>query len=256
MGALFGRGLQAVALTLALAVAVLPSSAQQSGQPPASGDATPPKIPDKLPLTDQPTGAAPVEPTPTSPPPASGATGQPPATAPAETAPPVQDGTATDDIPAEDDTSLGEIPEIKSVELTPQTAKSAIDTYLLLKDKYKDARLEDYETLQEFVDKDPQGKLFEADVKAAGFADVEVWNQTITTVSTTHANLLNDQSEEYRKQIDEIEKDNELAQDMKDRLINSLKALISSANNKTVVADLQKDSAYAEKLKQLEDEEE
>lgn len=152
--------------------------------------------------------------------------------------------------------SLGEIPEIKAVELTDQIAKNALNTYMLLKDKYKEAKLEDYETLQEFVEKDPQGRAFEADVKAAGFSDVEAWNQAITTVSTTYANLLSDQTEDLRKQIAEIEQDTELAQDMKDRLLNSLKALIPSENNKKVVSTLQADTAYNEKLKQLETEEE
>lgn len=244
MGALFRNSIKALSLALAVtAASVAPGAEEQPAQAPsttAPATTPPPKITDQLPQSTEPS-TTPSQPAPET---------------PTEAAPPADQegaGTETDNT---DETSLGEIPEIKAVELTDQTAKSAIDTYMLLKDKYKDAKLEDYETLQEFVEKDPQGRAFEADVKAAGFADVEAWNQAITTVSTTYSNLINDQSDELRKQIAEIEQDNELAQDMKDRLLNSLKALIPSENNKKVVAALQSDPAYKDKLQQLETEEE
>ena len=221
--------------------------AQENSQPPTTTapvvTPAPSKIPDKLPQSDGSAGA-PTQPT--------ADTGATPDADQSQT----DEEAGTDTNTDEEDASLGEIPEIKAVELTPDTTKSAIDTYMLLKDKYKEAKLEDYETLQEFVEKDAQGRAFEADVKAAGFADVEAWNQAITTVSTTYANLLNDQSEEIRKQIAEIEQDTDLAQDMKDRLLNSLKALIPSENNKKIVTALLADLAYSEKLKQLETEDE
>lgn len=157
---------------------------------------------------------------------------------------------------APEELSIGEIPDIKVVDLTADTAKKSVDTYGLLKDKYKDARLEDYETLQEFVDKDPLGKAFETDVKAAGFADVELWNQTITTVSTTYSNMANDQTADTQAQIAEVEKDTELAKDMKDKLLASLRALIPTENNRKVVQSLLDDPAYSDKIKQLESEDE
>lgn len=259
MSALSSASLRVFSLAVGLAVGAVAACAQDSNTQaaPAAPSEAPktPKIPDQLPKSDEPAATAPATtPAPASPP--AGTDSQPPTAEPDATQEPPADETPTEQDGAGDDASLGEIPEIKAVELSAQTAQSAIDTYLLLKDKYKEARLEDYETLQEFVDKDAQGKAFEADVKAAGFADVEAWNQAITTVSTTYANLLNDQSGEIRKQIEEVEKDTELAQDMKDRLINSMKALIPSENNKKVIAALQTDPAYADKLKQLETEEE
>lgn len=243
MGTLFRSCIKALSLALALAAWSPIGGAQQaSPTPQVTPPAAPatPKISDQLPQATEP--ATPPSPTATP--------------APEEAAPAPGDEGGEAGMDDTGDASLGEIPEIKAVELTEPIAKSALDTYSLLKSKYQDAKLEDYETLQEFVDKDPQGRAFEADVKAAGFTDVETWNQAITTVSTTYANLLSDQTEELRKQIAEIEQDTELAQDMKDRLLNSLKALIPSENNKKVVAALQADAAYGEKLKQLETEEE
>mgnify|MGYP001248740997 FL=1 len=155
-----------------------------------------------------------------------------------------------------DDISLGEIPVVQMVELTADSAQRSIDAYVLLKDKYKDAKLEDFESLQDFVDRDAQGKAFEVDVKAAGFENVTQWNDTITTVSSAYANIIDDQSADIKLQIDEVQKDADLAQDMKDRIVASLNALIPSENNRKIVQELIDNPAYTEKLKALETEEE
>ncbi len=150
------------------------------------------------------------------------------------------------------DMSLGEIPEIKTMELTAEIARRAIDSYLLVKTKYASTDLETSENLQDFVDQNPQGKAFEADIKAAGFATVEDWNTAITTLGFAYTGYTDDPTAEIKQQIGEIEADTALAQDMKTRMISSLNAMIPSPNNRTVVAELIEDPAYAEKLKQLE----
>ena len=280
------KGLKAAAAGLCILAAsgtiAMAETAPAGTQPATETPATPPvvaepakpaattttpttgKTTDQIPPSDE--TPAPVTPPPAPPPaaeqPAAGAT--PPAAA--EDAAPAPDASgvdaeqpdagAADGSDAPEELSLGEIPDIKNVDLTPETAKAAVDTYNLLKEKYEDAKLEDYETLQEFVDKDPQGKAFDADVKAAGFADVEIWNQTITTVSNTYNTLLNDQTADTKAQIAEVEKDTELAQDMKDKLLTSLRALIPTDGNRKVVQDLMNDPTYKEKLKLLEAEEE
>ena len=163
---------------------------------------------------------------------------------------PAAEGTSPDDM------SLGEVPQIETVELTPGIAKRAVDAYMLVKEKYKDAELELYENLQDFVDQTAQGKEFEADIKAAGFATVSEWNVAISTVGFAYTGIIDDQSADIRLQIEEIQNDKELAQDMKDRMIASLKAMIPSENNRKVIQELIDDPAYAEKVKLLETEEE
>jgi hypothetical protein len=158
--------------------------------------------------------------------------------------------------PPEDEVSIGEIPVVQMVELTPETAQKAVDAYVIVKEKYKDAALENFDSLQDFVDRDPLGKAFEADIKAAGFANVTDWNLAITTVGAAYSNIIDDQSTDIKQQIEEVEKDTELAQDMKDRIITSLNALIPSENNHKVVQQLIDNLAYTEKLKLLETEEE
>lgn len=155
-----------------------------------------------------------------------------------------------------DDMSIGEIPEVQTEELTPELARKALDGYALVQVKYRDSPLQDYQDLQEFVDKDPKGKEFEADIKGFGFNTVNDWNLAVTTLSFAYTNILDDQTVDLKQQMDEINADNTLAQDMKDRMIKSLKAMIPSDNNKKIAEDLIKDATYGEKIKLLEASEE
>ena len=154
-----------------------------------------------------------------------------------------------------DDLNLGEIPVIKTIELTVDAAKRALDVFAMVREKYKDANLEEYEDLQEFVDKAPQGKAFEADVKAQWFSTVNEWNSVITSVGFAYSAVVDDQSSEIAMQIEEIKKDTTIAQDMKDKMIASLSAMIPSDNNRRVVEDLMKEPGYADKLSLLVEDE-
>ncbi len=155
-----------------------------------------------------------------------------------------------------EDFSVGEIPSVEIVELTPDMAKKALDGLALVHEKYKDAPLENYENLQDFVDQDPTGKTFEADLQTFGFKTANEWNVAVTTIGFAYSNLLDDQTADLKQQIEEVKSDTEMAQDMRDRMIQALSAMIPSDNNRKVVGDLMKDPAYADKLKLLETEEE
>lgn len=225
---------------IVLAQAAPPLEIPQTGTPAAPPAATPPATPEAPPPE--------VAPAPDLPP-----------------APPGQDLTepdpeqpaaGEDDGISPDDLSLGEIPVIETMELTPDIAKRALDSYLLAKEKYANSDLEQYENLQDFVDQTPDGKNFEADVKAAGFANVNDWNLAITTLGVAYSSVVDDQSSELQQQIEEIQADTELAQDIRDRMVAALKAMIPSENNKKVIEDLLNDPVYAPKLKQLDFEEE
>lgn len=208
------------------------------------------------------TPAAPVAPAQPAAPPAAPTT-PPIVTPPPAPAPPVTDpetpeetdpAMPTQDGAAEDDFSIGDIPIVETLELTLEKARKALDAYILVREKYKDAALEDFENLQDFVDQSPVGKTFEADIKAAGFADVTEWNTTITTLSFAYDNSIDDQTTEIKQQITELQADTEMAEDMRNRMITALNAMIPSENNKTILDALKADPAYAEKLKLLETE--
>ena len=178
----------------------------------------------------------------------------PPPAAPGDLLDPADPNAGPADGALEEDMSPGDVPEVETIELTPDTAKKALDTYLLVRDKYKDAELENYQNLQDFVDQAPQGKAFEADVKAAGFPNVTEWNTTVTSLSFAYDNSINDQTADTKSQIAELEKDTETAKDLRDRMIKALQAMIPSDNNKKVMDDMKADPVWAEKLKILETE--
>jgi hypothetical protein len=197
---------------------------------------------------------------PATPPPAAQeqAPGSPPAPQGGEdlTQPPPPDsgqGTDTEET-SPDDLSYGEIPDVTVIELTDDIAKRSIDALAMVRDKYKDANLENYESWQDFVDKTDDGKRFEADIKAAGFATVDEWNIAVTSVSFAYSALTDNLTDDLATQITDIEKDTTLAQDLKDRMIKGLKAMIPSENNKRIVQKLIDDPAYTEKLKLLAEE--
>jgi hypothetical protein len=194
-----------------------------------------------------------------SPPAAAGAAPEQPSEPQAgpDNGPPPDENAAPDDEGSTpDDLSLGEIPIIETMELTPEVARRALDSYIVTKEKYADSDLEQYENLQDFVDQTEDGKKFEADIKAAGFANVSDWNLAITTLGIVYGSLIDDQTADLKLQVQEIEADTELAQDIKDRMVKALQAMIPSENNKKVVEEMMADPVYGPKLKQLDIEEE
>jgi hypothetical protein len=184
-----------------------------------------------------------------------------PTPAPVAPAPPASEASppATEedgDSPDNQELSLGEIPIIETMELTPDIAKRALDSYIAAREKFVNSDLEQFENLQDFVDQTEEGKAFEADIKAAGFANVTDWNLAITTLGLTYGSIVDDQTPDLLLQIEEVQQDTEMAQDIKDRMVKALKALIPSDNNRKVVEDLLNDPVYGEKLKLLDIEEE
>jgi hypothetical protein len=157
-----------------------------------------------------------------------------------------------DDGSSPDNLSIGDIPVIETMEITPEIARKALDIYFLATEKYEAADLEAYDNLQDFVDQNPAGKNFESDVKAAGFTNVMEWNTAFTAVGFAYAAIVDDQTTDIEAQIADLEADTEIATDMKDRMIASLKAMIPSDNNKKVIEDLLDDPVYGDKLKQLD----
>jgi hypothetical protein len=160
------------------------------------------------------------------------------------------------DSPDDQELSLGEIPLIETIELTPDLARRALDSYIAAREKFVNSDLDQFENLQDFVDQTEDGKAFEADIKAAGFANVTDWNLAITTLGLTYGSIVDDQTPDLLLQIEEVQQDTEMAQDIKDRMVKALKALIPSDNNRKVVEDLLNDPVYGEKLKLLDIEEE
>lgn len=223
--------------------------AQSTGTPVKPTVTTAPATPPVV--TPVPTAPPSVAPAPATPPVVAPAPATPPAVTPpakGEQAPPA-DPSAAD---TEGDMSVGEIATVETEELTADMARKALDAYFLIQEKYKDSPLADYQDLQEFVDKDPRGKEMEADVKSFGFKDVNDWNLAVTTLGVTYNNQLNDQTVDIKQQIVDVTADTTMAQDMKDRMVKNLQAMIPSDNNRKIVEEITKDAAYADRIKLLE----
>jgi hypothetical protein len=168
--------------------------------------------------------------------------------------PPAPDPGQSETVP-QDDMSLGEIPIIDIVELTPKSARQGMDAFALVRERYADSSIYQYESLEEFVEKTEEGKKFEADIKSFGFATIDEWNKVITTIGLAYSAITDSPTEDIEKQIAEIRADTSLAQDMKDRMIKSLSAMVPTPNNRRILEDLAKDAAYGDKLKLLAEEE-
>jgi hypothetical protein len=147
------------------------------------------------------------------------------------------------------------IPPVKTIELTPDVAKRAIDGFVLARERYTDSMLDQYETLEEFMAKSAEGKELEADLKALGFPNVADWEVAIATVSLTYGAISDGADYDVPQQIEEIKADSSLTAARKDELIAWLTSLIPSDNNKKVMAEIMKDESYRQKLELLAEEE-
>jgi hypothetical protein len=145
------------------------------------------------------------------------------------------------------------ISTVETVELTPDMAKRAIDGFVKLKNSYQDTDIAEYESLEQFVAQAKEGPALEKDIKSFGFKTVGEWNTVITSVSFAYAALSGTHEDEIRQELENIEKEVDLDQQMKKSLIEGLQSMLPSDNNKKIIADLNKQKDWAEKLKLLEE---
>jgi hypothetical protein len=146
-------------------------------------------------------------------------------------------------------------PEFAMAELTPETARRAFDAYLIIEAKFADAAFEEYDSLEDFVLRAPEGKELDAAIRAQGFAGVEAWLPIINSVEFTLGALTDNQEQAVLAQIEEVKADATLEADEKARIVASLEAAIPSDNNRKVLTEMMADPAYAEKLKSFTSEE-
>ena len=145
------------------------------------------------------------------------------------------------------------ISTVETIELTSDMAKRAIDGFVKLKNSYQDTDIAEYESLEQFVAEAKQGPALEKDIKSFGFKTVGEWNIAITSVSFAYAALSGTHEDEIRQELENIRNEVDLDEQMKTSLIEGLQSMLPSDNNKKIVADLNKQKDWAEKLKLLEE---
>ena len=145
--------------------------------------------------------------------------------------------------------------ELEVEELTVDAAKRAIDAFAEVRDKYNDAGMENYNSLEEFVAETEAGKRLEAEIMGFGFSDISDWNETIMAVGIAYSAFVYDYASDLRQQIREIRDDRSIDDDMRAQLIAGLNALMPSTTNRIVMQELFNEQAYRDKLRLLEEEE-
>jgi hypothetical protein len=145
--------------------------------------------------------------------------------------------------------------ELDIEDLTVDAAKRAIDAFAEVRDKYNDAGMEKYESLEDFVAETEAGKRLEAEIMDFGFSDISDWNETIMRVGIAYSAFVYDYAADLRQQIREIRDDPTIDDDMRARLIAGLNALLPSTHNRIVMQELFNDQSYRDKLRLLEEEE-
>ncbi len=149
---------------------------------------------------------------------------------------------------------VGELPDLRAVELTPQSARRALDAFAAIYGKYDDAEIAKYSTLQEFADKTEAGAKMQEQIRSFGFANVAEWNLVIMNIGFAYSSIVEGSDEAIRQQIAQTQKDASLPEKKRERMLKSLRALIPSPNNRRIVEELLDIPAYAKKLRLLDEE--
>ena len=151
------------------------------------------------------------------------------------------------------DEIIGEdIPNLKAVELTEDTAKRALDAFEEVFGKFPDEEIAKYPTLQDFADKSPLGRKFAAIIHRHGFKSVAEWNDIISNIGFALTSIEEGDDGEILTQIRETEQRTDLPKERKEKLLNYLRVLIPSENNRKVVERLLEDPVYRRKLDLLQ----
>ena len=146
-------------------------------------------------------------------------------------------------------------PELDTEVLTIDAAQRAIDAFVAVRDKYNSAGVENYASLEAFVAGTEAGKRLEAEIVAHGFSDITDWNQTIMEVGFAYNAIVYDYASDLAQQIEDVRNDRSLDEEMRERLIAGLTALLPSNNNRAVLQALLDDPIYRDRLKLLQEEE-
>ncbi len=145
-----------------------------------------------------------------------------------------------------------DIPDLEVVELTPDMAKRALDAFAEVFGKFPDEEIAKYPTLQEFAKKSPEGKRFAEIIRKHGFKSVRMWNNVITNIGFAFSSIEEGHDEEIVRQIQALERRENMPKERKEKLLKYLRALIPSVHNRKVVLELLKDPQYRKKLDLLE----
>jgi len=141
------------------------------------------------------------------------------------------------------------------VELTPETARKAVDSLLLIQEKYRDADFGDPSDPEAFARSMKEAGVLDqvlAELKPFGFASVEEWARTFMSLWLAGSLILEGQEPaDVDKEIAEIAADTSIPQAERDATVAWLKVTRPPDTNMEVVRALFDDPAYKDKLNEM-----
>jgi hypothetical protein len=141
---------------------------------------------------------------------------------------------------------------VAQVELTAETARRAVDTFLELEGKYGENAFDDPSDPKAFVDSMRTANIYDkvdADVKQHAFTGVEDWARTFASVGLAASFVREGQDAgSVDRQIADLEQDEAVPQAMKDATIAMLRQMRPSENNLAIAKALLDDPAYKDKV--------
>jgi hypothetical protein len=145
---------------------------------------------------------------------------------------------------------VGGMPKIPTVELTDQSAKNAIDAYLILREKYGD-KVPPANQAQALTHTAASLADLNTVLTGAGFKTIEDWQKAITSVVLAQGFLKNGKGDDMDKKIAELEANTQIPAAYKEQMLGMLKSMRPSENNLTVVKSLLADPTYGKKLTEI-----
>lgn len=150
--------------------------------------------------------------------------------------------------------NMATMPTVQQEELTIDTAKAGIDSFLELKKEYGNDGM---------LDLDPSGGVgapqelqryagFQNTVKNYGFTDVTQWLRTVTSIFLAYHFNTEGKLEEYEQSIQQMKQAN-LPEETQQQMIAMLDRMKPSDNNLSVARELIEDPEYSGKLKKMQD---
>ncbi len=144
---------------------------------------------------------------------------------------------------------------LNQMPLTLEKARNAIDSLLLLREKYKDYKFKGQSSgpmgvIEGMKNSEIRDQII-ADLKKYGFDSIEDWVASFVSVGLAVSYVQRNQDGKLEKKIEEIRKNPNIPDEVKQQLVTMLTALVPPKGNEEVARKLLADKDYAEKIAKL-----
>lgn len=147
-----------------------------------------------------------------------------------------------------------DLPKFEQVELTAGDAKRAIDSFIAVREEHGDDPFEGQKVTPEQLKDSETGRQILSVLEDHGFEDPAIWSRTVQSIGFAYGASLDDNLEEARKSLEEVENDESIPDSMKEQMVTMLKSIMPPEGNMEVIETLKADPDYSEKLASIFDE--